>query len=30
LGEYCKGQNIKVSFKERIDKTQLAALIMEK
>jgi len=27
LGEYYKDQNIKVSFKERINKTQLAALI---
>lgn len=27
LGEHYKDQNIKVSFKERIDKTQLAALI---
>ncbi|WP_276979131.1 DEAD/DEAH box helicase family protein [Flavobacterium filum] len=27
LGEHYKGQNIKVSFKERINKTQLAALI---
>jgi type III restriction enzyme len=28
LGEYYKDQNIKISFKERINKTQLAALIM--
>ena len=27
LGEYYKDQNIKISFKERINKTQLAALI---
>ena len=27
LGEYYKDQKIKVSFKERINKTQLAALI---
>ncbi|MHB1178808.1 MAG: restriction endonuclease [Daejeonella sp.] len=27
LGEHCKDQNIKISFKERINKTQLAALI---
>jgi len=27
LGEHYKGQNIKISFKERINKTQLAALI---
>ena len=27
LSEYYKGQNIKISFKERINKTQLAALI---
>lgn len=27
LGEHYKDQNIKISFKERIDKTQLAALI---
>jgi type III restriction enzyme len=27
LGEYYKNQNIKISFKERINKTQLAALI---
>ncbi len=30
LGEYYKNENIKISFKERINKTQLAALIMEK
>jgi len=27
LSEHCKDQNIKISFKERINKTQLAALI---
>jgi type III restriction enzyme len=27
LGEHYKDQNIKISFKERINKTQLAALI---
>jgi len=27
LGEYCKDKNIKISFKERINKTQLASLI---
>ena len=27
LGEYYKNENIKISFKERIDKTQLAALL---
>lgn len=30
LEKHCKDPNIKISFKERIDKTQLAALIMEK
>lgn len=30
LAEHYKDKDIKVSFKERIDKTQLAALIMEK
>ena len=29
LGEYYKGQNIKISFKERIKKTKLAELIKE-
>lgn len=27
LAEYYKGQDIKISFKERINKTQLAALL---